>query len=223
MRIFVTLTTALFCISLSAQQTELKNFDDSLSYAIGLSLSNGFAKQGLDKMVNPQVLSEGLTQAMAGENTWSSVAAESWLQASMGRVTEIQNAETKQIGVDFLAENGKRKGVETTESGLQYEVLKKGKGESPTGHDKVTVHYTGTLIDGTKFDSSVDRGEPATFGLTQVIKGWTQGLQLMETGSVYRFYIPQELGYGCGGAPGGAIPPCSTLLFDVELISVLKQ
>lgn len=122
-------------------------------------------------------------------------------------------------GEQFLAENGKRVEVKTTPSGLQYEVLEEGTGVQPTAGDRVTVHYTGKLIDGTVFDSSVDRGEPATFGVTQVIPGWVEALQMMKAGSKWRLFIPSALAYGPQGA-GGIIGPNQTLIFDVELISV---
>ena len=125
----------------------------------------------------------------------------------------------KQDGEKFLAENGKKEGVITTASGLQYQVLREGNGQSPKATDTVECHYEGTLIDGTKFDSSYDRGQTATFPLNQVIAGWTEGLQLMKEGGKYRFFIPYELGYGERGA-GASIPPFSTLVFDVELVSV---
>lgn len=124
-----------------------------------------------------------------------------------------------EIGVGFLANNGTKEGVKSTESGLQYEVLTQGEGtEHPTGSSKVTVHYHGTLIDGTVFDSSVDRGEAISFKLSQVIKGWTEGVQLMVVGDKYRFYIPSSLAYGKRSA--GAIPPGSLLIFEVELLAI---
>jgi FKBP-type peptidyl-prolyl cis-trans isomerase len=132
----------------------------------------------------------------------------------------IKYGNTKEEGEQFLAENALREGVITTTSGLQYEVLKMGKGRKPVATDKVKVHYHGTLINGTVFDSSVERGEPITFGLTQVIAGWTEGLQLMPVGSKFKLYIPQQLGYG--GQPAGDIPPFSTLIFEVELLGIEK-
>jgi FKBP-type peptidyl-prolyl cis-trans isomerase len=123
-------------------------------------------------------------------------------------------------GEKFLAENAKKPGVTTTASGLQYEVLKPGAGAKPTPSNQVTVHYVGTLLNGKEFDSSVRRGEPATFGVTQVIQGWVEGLQLMPLGSKYKFYIPANLAYGERGA-GGDIPPYATLIFEVELIKIL--
>ena len=135
-------------------------------------------------------------------------------------MNDIKYGTVKEDGEKFLAENAIKEGVITTESGLQYEVIKMGKGKKPAATDKVRVHYHGTLIDGTVFDSSVERGEPTEFGLNQVIAGWTEGLQLMPVGSKFRFYIPQELGYGSRNA--GSIPPYSTLIFEVELIKIVK-
>lgn len=132
-----------------------------------------------------------------------------------------QYGANKEAGAKFLAENKAKEGVMTTVSGLQYEVVKEGTGAKPTASDVVKVHYSGKLLDGTEFDSSYERGEPATFGVGQVIPGWTEGLQLMTVGSKYKFYIPQELGYGAHGTSG--IPPFSTLVFDVELIEIVKN
>lgn len=140
-----------------------------------------------------------------------------YIQATMNA---IKYGNVQEDGEKFLAENALREGVKVTESGLQYEVIKMGKGKKPSATDKVKVHYHGTLIDGTVFDSSVDRGEPITFGLDQVIKGWTEGVQLMPVGSKFKFYIPQELGYGAQQA--GSIPPYSTLIFEVELLAIEK-
>jgi FKBP-type peptidyl-prolyl cis-trans isomerase len=128
----------------------------------------------------------------------------------------------KQIGPKFLEQNKKKSGVKVTASGLQYEVIKQGIGKKPTASNTVKVHYTGTLVDGTKFDSSVDRGEPTEFGVNQVIPGWIEGLQLMAVGSKYKFYIPSELAYGDNPPPGGVIQPGSTLIFDVELLEIKK-
>ncbi len=134
---------------------------------------------------------------------------------------EKQKVENAEKGAAFLQEKASQSGVMSTASGLLYEVIQQGEGAKPASETAtVVVHYTGTLIDGTKFDSSVDRGQPATFALNQVIKGWTEGLQLMNAGSKYRFYIPPELAYGSDARPGGAIGPNSTLVFDVELIEI---
>lgn len=138
-----------------------------------------------------------------------------YLQELEKKATEAAQAEGKK----FLEENGKKENVKTTASGLQYVVEKEGTGISPTAEDEVTVHYTGKLLNGTVFDSSVNRGEPATFPLNRVIPGWTEGVQLMKEGAKYRFFIPSDLAYGPNGVPN-AIPPHSTLIFDVELIKV---
>ncbi len=142
------------------------------------------------------------------------------IQAIIEEKMEAQYGENKKKGEEFLKENAKRKEVIITKSGLQYEVLKKGNGKSPDLNDVVKVHYHGTLIDGTVFDSSIDRGEPATFGVNQVIPGWTEVLQLMKEGDKFRVYIPQELAYGANPQPGGPIEPYSALIFDVELLEV---
>ena len=144
-------------------------------------------------------------------------SAGQYIEATMNT---IRHGNVKEDGEQFLAENALKEGVITTESGLQYEVIKMGKGKKPAATDKVRVHYHGTLIDGTVFDSSVERGEPTEFGLNQVISGWTEGLQLMPVGSKFRFFIPQELGYGSRSA--GSIPPYSTLIFEVELLGIVK-
>ena len=153
----------------------------------------------------------GFTEQMDGTQ------AGEYIQTTMNN---IKYGTVKEDGEKFLAENALKEGVTTTESGLQYEVIKMGKGKKPSATDKVKVHYHGTLIDGTIFDSSVERGEPITFGLNQVIKGWTEGVQLMPIGSKFKFYIPQELGYGAQNA--GSIPPYSTLIFEVELLGIEK-
>lgn len=142
------------------------------------------------------------------------------IQGFLQSKSEEQYGANKEAGEKFLAENAKRDEVTVTASGLQYEVLSEGEGAKPSATDQVTVHYHGTLTNGTVFDSSVERGQPATFGLNQVIKGWTEGLQLMAKGSKFRFYIPQELAYGATPHPGGPIEPYMTLVFDVELLDI---
>jgi FKBP-type peptidyl-prolyl cis-trans isomerase len=141
------------------------------------------------------------------------------LAAHAQQQLETQTEANKMKGADYLAENAKKEGVSVTESGLQYSVITQGDGAKPGATDQVTVHYRGTLIDGTEFDSSYSRGEPATFGLNQVIPGWTEGVQLMNVGSKYLFVVPYQLGYGERGA-GGAIGPFETLIFEVELIEI---
>lgn len=140
-------------------------------------------------------------------------------QKEKGRQLEEMGAKNRAAGQAFLAENGKKTGVVTTASGLQYQVVREGKGDKPKASDQVTVHYTGTLLDGSEFDSSLKRGEPVTFPLDKVIPGWTEGLQLMQPGGKYKLFIPSELAYGKMGS-GGKIGPESTLIFDVELLEV---
>ena len=162
------------------------------------------------------------------EATFTQQSANSYLQTAYQAAQDRKNNkpgmpayENKKAGEEFLAENGKKDGVVTTESGLQYEVLKAGKGAKPTAADRVKVHYHGTLLDGTVFDSSVDRGEPTSFGVSQVIKGWTEALQLMPVGSKYKLYIPGNLAYGTRGS-GAKIGPNQLLVFEVELLAIEK-
>lgn len=166
---------------------------------------------------NFELIKQGFINGMKNYGEWPMEAANGYIQTA---IDNIKYGETKAQGEEFLAANKLREGVITTESGLQYEVIKEGKGPKPTADSKVKVHYHGTLIDGTVFDSSVDRGEPIEFSLNQVIKGWTEGVQLMSVGSKYKFYIPQDLGYGSRAT--GQIPPYSTLIFEVELLGIVK-
>jgi FKBP-type peptidyl-prolyl cis-trans isomerase FklB len=163
----------------------------------------------------------GFTDILTNDTTiFTMASAEKLQQEKMQMNKKAKAKKLRKAGRDFLAENGKKPGIITTPSGLQYEVLKQGDGAVPQTTDKVKVHYEGRLIDGTVFDSSIKRGEPAVFGLNQVIKGWTEGLSLMPVGSKWRLYIPQELGYGDRQA--GQIPPYSALIFDVELLGIEK-
>ncbi len=164
-----------------------------------------------------ELIKQGFINGLLGDTVMTGDVAGEYIQKT---INTIKYGDTKTQGEQFLAENALKEGVQVTESGLQYEVIKMGKGKKPAATDKVKVHYHGTLIDGTVFDSSVDRGEPITFGLNQVIAGWTEGVQLMPIGSKFRFYIPQELGYGAQQA--GSIPPYSTLIFEVELLGIEK-
>lgn len=165
-----------------------------------------------------ELVKQGLINGLLESDVqMTGMEAQSYLQETM---TERQFGPNRRAGEQFLAENAVREGVKVTESGLQYEVLKAGKGKTPTATDKVKVHYHGTLIDGTVFDSSVERGEPAVFGVNQVISGWTEALQLMPVGSKWKLYIPYNLAYGERGNQG--IQPYSTLVFDVELLGIEK-
>ncbi|MBQ2291007.1 MAG: FKBP-type peptidyl-prolyl cis-trans isomerase [Paludibacteraceae bacterium] len=172
---------------------------------------------GISKLdCNYELIKQGLINGLLGEETqWNSDSAYEYFNQTL---MSIQYGDSKKEGEDFLAENTKKEGVITTESGLQYEVIKMGDGKKPTANDNVKVHYHGTLIDGTVFDSSVERGEPIVFGLNQVISGWTEALQLMPVGSKFKLYIPSDLAYGAQQA--GQIPPYSTLIFEVELLGI---
>lgn len=198
---------------------------DRISYALGLSMGNNFRASGINE-INVQDFADGVAAVFLGSQpkmTYDEAKAE--IQAYFTELEKKQRAaaeetgrKNREAGEAFLAENGKRAEVKTTASGLQYEVLTEGNGPMPQATDQVEVHYTGKLIDGTVFDSSVERGEPATFGVTQVIPGWVEALQLMKAGSKWRLFIPSALAYGPQGVPG--IGPNQTLIFDVELISV---
>lgn len=202
---------------------------DRISYALGLSMGNNFKGSGIDKL-DVQDFADGVAAVFSGEKpkmTYDEAKAEiqKYFTAMEERQREAAAAMAKvnaEAGEKFLKENGGRENVVTTASGLQYEVIKEGTGAQPQAGDDVTVHYTGKLIDGTVFDSSVERGAPATFGVTQVIPGWVEALQMMKEGAQWRLYIPSALAYGPNGA-GGIIGPNATLIFDVELIKVNKK
>ena len=203
----------------------LKTDVDSVAYAIGVNTGAGF-KENLQTFpgeeLNVDVMIAGFVEGLKCKDVQIKLEdATQLIQAYFMAAQAKEGEKAKKEGEDFLAKNKAESGVITTESGLQYKVLTEGSGAKPTAEDKVKVHYTGTLLDGTKFDSSVDRGEPAEFGVTQVIKGWTEGLQLMPVGSKYIFWIPSELAYGSQGA-GQDIKPNSTLKFEVELLEIVK-
>ena len=198
---------------------------DKVSYSLGIGIGRQLSQMGAADL-NIDDFAQAIKDVIAGDLKLGDAEAQQIVQEFFAKQEEKQKAEAaekgkaaKQDGEKFLAENGKKEGVITTASGLQYQVLREGNGQSPKATDTVECHYEGTLIDGTKFDSSYDRGQTATFPLNQVIAGWTEGLQLMKEGGKYRFFIPYELGYGERGA-GASIPPFSTLVFDVELVSV---
>jgi FKBP-type peptidyl-prolyl cis-trans isomerase FklB len=216
------LAIAVFTVSCSTAQksseTVLENQMDSLSYAIGVSMGESINQQPLIA-VNVEAVKSGLEKQIAGGNEWELADVDAFLRKTMTEIAEAEQLKAKADGEQFLVENGKKEGIITTASGLQYQVIQEGTGASPDFNDIVTVHYTGTLIDGTPFDSSVEKGVPMTRPANQLITGWTEGLQLMKEGSKMKFYIPSELGYG-ERPPGAVIPPHSVLVFDVELISV---
>jgi len=199
---------------------------ERLSYALGMSMGNNFRASGIDK-ISVEDFAAGVAAVFCGEKPRMTYdEAKEVIRVFFAALEEKQRAAAAQMGKvneeagkKFLKENGARDGVKTTASGLQYEVITSGTGIKPAATDEVTVHYTGKLIDGTVFDSSVERGQPATFGVTQVIPGWVEALQLMSEGSKWRLFIPSDLAYGPSGA-GGVIGPNATLIFDVELIKV---
>lgn len=195
-----------------------KNDEEKLSYALGMVVATNLTKQGFENL-QAEFLAKGMVDSSAGSDVMTVELADTYIQEYMNKKQAEKHAGAKDAGIAFLAKNRLKDGVTTTASGLQYQVLKDGNGDSPKATDKVTVHYHGTLIDGTVFDSSVKRNQPASFGLNQVIPGWTEGVQLMKVGAKYRFFIPSELGYGAQGA-GGSIPPFSTLIFEVELLRI---
>ena len=208
-----------FALSAIMMMPELKSQAiDTTSYSIGMSLGNRLKSQGAKQLDYPSVMM-AIQDILEGKDVRLKKAFSDSLNfAYFQNQRNNMFADAKKEGEDFLSKNGQRPEVTTTESGLQYEVLTAADGPKPTATTSVTVHYVGKLISGEMFDSSVDRGEPATFPLNRVISGWTEGVQLMSAGAKYRFFIPHELGYGSRGA-GQAIPPFSTLVFDIELLN----
>ncbi|MBR3489807.1 MAG: FKBP-type peptidyl-prolyl cis-trans isomerase [Bacteroidales bacterium] len=194
---------------------------DKLSYALGLNIGHQLKEMGLSNQLNVDDYASAITDVLKGNTPLIGMEeASKLLNDFFTELEEKQRTAAKSEGERFLAENAKRPEVTVTPSGLQYEVLNEGTGRSPKATDTVRCHYHGTLIDGTVFDSSYQRNQPADFGLNQVIAGWTEGVQLMKEGAKYRFYLPYHLAYGEHGA-GNSIPPFATLVFDVELLKVL--
>ncbi len=192
---------------------------EKVSYALGLSIGNNLLSSGI-KDVNLEKFSKGVSDVLKGANPEMSYdEAKKILDKFFKELAEKINGQNAAVGKAFLEKNKKEEGVIELPSGLQYKVLKEGNGKKPKATDKVRCHYEGMLLDGTVFDSSIKRGEPAVFGVNQVIQGWVEALQLMKEGSKWRLFIPSEMAYGARGA-GNSIPPHATLIFDVELISV---
>jgi FKBP-type peptidyl-prolyl cis-trans isomerase FklB len=221
--LFVCLLSAANWEELPAQEIKLENEKDRRSYAIGLNVGRNIRGDGLD--LNLELLIRGVRDAMTGANPRLSDSELNDImlgieQEMIRRVQELAAKNLKE-GREFLAANKSKKGVITLDSGLQYQVLKEGEGSSPTVSDTVTTHYHGTLIDGTVFDSSIERGRPATFAVGKVIRGWTEALQKMKVGDKWKLFIPSDLAYGPQGA-GGAIGPNAVLVFEVELLSIQK-
>jgi len=217
-----TLAVAAVATSIFAQDKPfpLKDLKDKASYSIGVDIGMNFKKQNMD--LNADALAAGAKDALNGKpqvspNEIREIMTQ-W-QKEFGEKQKVMATKNQADGEKYLVENKKKEGVKTTASGLQYKSLKEGAGPQPKASDTVTVNYRGTLIDGTEFDSSYKRGEPATFPLNGVIKGWTEGLQLMKKGSKFQFAIPPNLAYG-ERAVGADIGPNSTLVFDVELLDV---
>jgi len=232
-KISVLVATAIVAMGITScgdshKSASLKTAADSVSYAIGISTGAGY-KENLKTLpgdpANVDDLIAGFIQAIKGDSSAMKMtpqAAQAYVQTYFMEASARDAKKTKEEGEKFLAENKSKKDVITTESGLQYQVVTEGTGDKPTATDKVKVHYTGTLLDGTKFDSSVDRGEPMEFPVNGVIKGWTEVLQLMPVGSKYIVWIPSDLAYGERNA-GGDIKPNSTLKFEIELLEIVKD
>ncbi len=204
---------------------EVKDLKSKASYAIGQNMGKQFKSQAVD--IDTDLFAKGLKDGIDGKGTMTDeqiretlMAFQQQLQSKMAEVAEKKAGSVKQEGDAFLKANAAKPGVITRPSGLQYKVVKEGAGASPKATDSVSVHYEGRLVDGTVFDSSIKRGEPATFGVNQVIKGWTEALQVMKVGSKWQVYIPSELAYGASPRPGGPIPPNAVLIFDVELLGI---
>ena len=225
--------SALFsCNEKKTEKLDVSNAQDSISYAFGVSIGQNFKMSEISD-INVPLVEKGIQDVLDSadlvipESEVQAVIQEYFMakqvekQAKMKEEMQKRQEESKgniAEGEAFLEENAKKEGVNVTESGLQYEIVEEGSGETPTAEDVVKVHYHGTLLDGTVFDSSVDRGEPIEFPVNGVIKGWQEALQLMPVGSKFKVWIPQELAYGAQGA--GTIPPYSALIFDIELIDI---
>lgn len=222
-KIILFITIAAMAFSSQAQENQNNNTTtmDKLSYAMGLSMGQNFKGSGVAKL-NIDDFADALRAVY--DDTEKKMTYDEAKQVVTEFFTNLEaeaRANNERLGKEFLENNKKQEGVKVTASGLQYQIVKEGTGIKPGPNDVVTVHYTGRLIDGTVFDSSVERGEPATFAVGQVIPGWVEGLQMMNEGSAWRFFIPSELAYGSHGT--GPIQPNSTLIFDVQLIKVTKK
>jgi FKBP-type peptidyl-prolyl cis-trans isomerase len=214
---FAIAAIASSCKNSGKSAAKLENSTDSLSYALGVSIATNLSQSGLND-VNYEVFLKGIQEHMDSTSQMDVESAEMFIRTEMQRMSEKKSENNKKTGEDFLAANKSKAGIQTTASGLQYKITQEGTGAQPDANDKVTVHYHGTTIEGKVFDSSVDRGQPATFGLNQVIPGWTEGLQLLKEGGKATLYIPQELAYGARAT--GPIEGYSALIFEVELIKV---
>jgi len=234
--IITLVSTVLSCNNQGVTKKSLKNDVDTVSYALGMDIAKklkvNFSEvdkdlfmQGVvsgidstDILLDPEKVNEIIR--LFFQKRQAEVRKKKQEEAL--KKVEAEFGDAKKAGEKFLEENKTKKGVKVTESGLQYIILKEGKGDKPSATSSVKVHYKGMLVDGTVFDSSVDKGMPSTFAVNRVIKGWTEGLQLMSVGSKYKFFIPQELAYGAFPRKGGKIPPFAPLIFEVELLEIVK-
>jgi FKBP-type peptidyl-prolyl cis-trans isomerase FklB len=221
-RFILIVTASLLALPLFGQEKspQLKDQKDKVSYSIGMNIGANLSRQKVD--INPDILAAGIKDAIAGKAQLTQDQVKDIMQQFEKDMEQKQKAageKNKTDGTKFLEENKKKEGVKATASGLQYKAIKEGTGPQPKATDMVTVNYRGTLIDGTEFDSSYKRGQPATFPLNGVIKGWTEGLQLMKQGSKYQFFVPSNLAYG-ERSVGPDIAANATLIFDVELLDV---
>ena len=213
------LVALLPLVSVNAQKTELKTFEDSVAYAIGCDIAGGVKQMNIDY----NVLIQGIADFAKNKNIFTPNDVKNILteyQIRQQKGAQEQAEKNIEKGKKFLAENRNNKSIYQTASGLQYKIVKQGTGNKPKPTDKIKFHYKGSLLDGTVFDSSYDRGQPLTGNVNQFIKGWIEGLQLLPEGSKYIFYIPSNLGYG--NQQAGAIPPGSVLIFEVELLEIVK-
>ena len=204
-----------------ARELDLQDSLQTFSYAFGVSIGNNLKTIGFDSL-SYDIFALALKDVMNGNEKMTLQESQIEVQTTMQNLQDKVAQEQSADGELFLAENGKRPDVVTTQSGLQYEILEEGKGAIPKVTDKVKVHYTGMLLNGKVFDSSVESGQPIVIGVTQVIKGWQEALQLMPVGSKWKVYIPQDIAYGQRGAGGGEIPPYSALIFEMELLGIAE-